>query len=115
MPVLAMIGVLGGIAYVVRGSAPPPVAQPAAPPTAAPYRSYIAGSGMLEASTRNIAISTPVGGVVREVFGKAVDGLREGFALRWVGRLNYGLDSIKKLVHANDIVVPHDFLSSWCP
>jgi len=78
MPVLAIIGLLGGIAYVVRGSAPPLVAQPVAPPTVAPYPSYIAGSGMLEASTRNIAISTPVGGVVREVFSKVGDRVGEG-------------------------------------
>jgi len=76
MPVLAIIGLLGGIAYVVRGSAPPLVAQPVAPPTVAPYPS--AGSGMLEASTRNIAISTPVGGVVREVFSKVGDRVGEG-------------------------------------
>jgi len=81
MPVLAMIGVLGGIAYVVRGSTPPPVAQPVAPPTVAPYRSYIAGSGMLEASTRNVAISTPVGGVVTKVFVKVGDRVRKGEAL----------------------------------
>jgi HlyD family secretion protein len=81
MPVLAMIGVLGGIAYVVRGSTPPLVAQPAAPPTVAPYPSTIAGSGMLEASTRNIAMGTPVGGVVMEVFVKVGDRVREGQAL----------------------------------
>jgi HlyD family secretion protein len=81
MPVLAMIGILGGIAYVVRASAPQLVAQPAAPPIVAPYRSYIAGSGMLEASTRNIGISTPVGGVVREVFSKVGDRVGEGQAL----------------------------------
>jgi len=81
MPALAMIGILAGIAYVVRGSAPQLVAQPAAPPTVAPYRSYIAGSGMLEASTRNIAISTPVGGVVGEVVSKVGDQVREGQTL----------------------------------
>jgi RND family efflux transporter MFP subunit len=78
MPVLAIIGLLGGIAYVVRGSAPLLVAQPVAPPTVAPYPSYIAGSGMLEASTRNIAISTPVGGVIREVLVKVSDRVRGG-------------------------------------
>ncbi len=81
MPVLALSGVLGGITYVVRGSTPPPVAQPVAPPIVAPYQSYIAGSGMLEASTRNIAISTPVGGVVAEVFVKVGDRVRKGEAL----------------------------------
>jgi len=76
-----VIGTLGGIAYVVRGSAPPLVAQPVAPPTVAPYPSYIAGSGMLEASTRNIAISTPVGGVVAEALVKVGDRIQKGEAL----------------------------------
>ncbi|HWF95677.1 MAG TPA: efflux RND transporter periplasmic adaptor subunit [Xanthobacteraceae bacterium] len=78
---LAVLGILGGIGFVLKGSAPPRVAQPVSPPTVAPYPSYIAGSGMLEASTRNIAISTPVGGVVREVFVKVGDRVGEGQAL----------------------------------
>jgi RND family efflux transporter MFP subunit len=67
LAVLAAFGALGAIGYVLKGSSPAPVAEPVSPPSIAPYPSYIAGTGMLEASTRNIAISTPIGGVVAEV------------------------------------------------
>src|SRR5579864_1262540 len=75
---LAIVGVLGAIAFVMKGSTPPLVAQPVSAPTIAPYPSYVAGSGMLEASTRNIAISTPVGGVVTGVAVKVGDRVAKG-------------------------------------
>ncbi len=68
LPILALTGVLAGVWLVARSNVAPPVAQPVAQPVAAPFQSYIAGAGMIESSTRNIAISTPVGGVVAEVF-----------------------------------------------
>lgn len=78
---LAVLGIAGGIAFTMKGSAPPRVAQPVAQPTIAPYPRYIAGSGMLEASTQNIAISTPVGGVVVDVAVKVGDRVQKGQAL----------------------------------
>lgn len=78
LPVLAVIGALGAAGYVLKGSHPPPAAQPVSPPSVAPYQSYIAGTGMLEASTRNLAISTPVGGVVAELAVKVGDGVAKG-------------------------------------
>jgi RND family efflux transporter MFP subunit len=78
LAIFAALGIFGAIGYVMKGSAPLPVAQPVSPPTIAPYARYIAGSGMLEASTRNIAISTPVGGVVAEVSVKVDDHVRRG-------------------------------------
>ena len=81
LAVLAVLRVLAGIGFVLKGSAPPPVAAPASPPSAAPYASSIAGTGMIEAGTRNIAISTPVGGVVAEVSVKVCDHVRAGDAL----------------------------------
>ncbi|HKT16615.1 MAG TPA: efflux RND transporter periplasmic adaptor subunit, partial [Stellaceae bacterium] len=75
---LAALGFLGAIAFVMKGRTTPPVAQPVSPPAIAPYGSYIAGSGMIEASTRNIAISTPVGGVAIEVAVKVGDRVAKG-------------------------------------
>jgi RND family efflux transporter MFP subunit len=75
---VAALGLIAGIAYMMRGNAPPPVAEPVSPPSIAPYPSYVAGSGMLEASTRNIAISTPIGGVVTEAAVKVGDRVRQG-------------------------------------
>ncbi|HEV8014834.1 MAG TPA: efflux RND transporter periplasmic adaptor subunit [Stellaceae bacterium] len=75
---LAVLGLLGGMAFVMKGGAPPLVAQPVSPPTIAPYPSYIAGTGILEASTQNIAVSTPVGGVVMEVAVKVGERVARG-------------------------------------
>jgi multidrug efflux pump subunit AcrA (membrane-fusion protein) len=76
--ILAVLGLLGAIAFILKGSAPHPVAQSAAPPTLAPYANYVAGSGMIAASTRNIAVSTLVGGVVAEVSVKVGDRVQKG-------------------------------------
>jgi RND family efflux transporter MFP subunit len=76
--ILAASGLLGAIGYVMKGSTSPPLVQPVPPPSVAPYETYIAGSGMLEASTRNIAISTPVGGVVAEVAISVGDRVHKG-------------------------------------
>jgi RND family efflux transporter MFP subunit len=78
LAILAVAGVLSAIGYVVKGSTPAPVAEPVSPPSVAPYQSYIAGSGMLEASTRNLAISTPVGGVVAQLAIKVGDHVQNG-------------------------------------
>ena len=67
LPIVAFIGLLVGL-YVVRtGAKPVPIAQPIAEPSHPPYAHYIAGSGIVEASTENIAISAPVPGMVTEI------------------------------------------------
>jgi RND family efflux transporter MFP subunit len=81
LAILAVIGVLGATAYVLKGSTAPPVAEPVSSPSLAPYPSYIAGTGKLEAATRNLAISTPVGGVVAEVTVKVGDRVPKGQTL----------------------------------
>jgi HlyD family secretion protein len=64
LPALAVVGLGVAIFTVVAGSkatAPAPaVADPAQPP----YRAFVAGSGIVEASTENIAIGTELPGVV---------------------------------------------------
>jgi HlyD family secretion protein len=78
VPALALSGLFAGIALVARGNVPSPVAQPIVQPAVAPFQSYIAGSGMIESSTRNVAISTPVGGVLADVFVNAGDPVEKG-------------------------------------
>jgi RND family efflux transporter MFP subunit len=78
LAIVAVLGALGATGYVLKGSTPPPAAEPVSPPPTAPYQSYIAGSGMLEASTRNLAISTPIGGVVAGVAVKVGDRVQQG-------------------------------------
>ena len=67
LPVIAVGGLALGMYVVHSGAKPVPVAQPAAEPSRAPFKSYIAGSGIVEASTENIEISTPIPGMVTEI------------------------------------------------
>jgi RND family efflux transporter MFP subunit len=78
LPILALTGVLTGVWLAARSNLAPPVAQPVAQPAVAPFQSYIAGAGMIESSTRNIAISTPVGGVIAEVLANVGDRVIKG-------------------------------------
>lgn len=47
-------------------AAPPPT-QPPVTPAQSPYPDFVAGSGIVEASTENIAIGTPIAGIVSEI------------------------------------------------
>jgi multidrug efflux pump subunit AcrA (membrane-fusion protein) len=78
LPLLAIIGVGVAIAMVIQGNRTAPDAQPASRAADAPFASYIYGSGIVEASTENIAIGTPVSGVVRTVYVKWGDLVKSG-------------------------------------
>jgi multidrug resistance efflux pump len=81
LPLLAAMG-LGVAVYTVmdEGKARPP-APPAVDPAAPPFSNYVAGAGLVEASTENIAIGTPIAGVVQAVKVKAGDHVNAGDAL----------------------------------
>ena len=66
-PALAFLGLLFGIYTVVAGAKPVVPAAAAAAPALAPYDRTIAGAGIVEARSQNIAIGTPVPGIVAEV------------------------------------------------
>ena len=67
LPALAIVGIAAAIVLSLRDTAPPPAAQAVAQPASPPYASYVAGTGQIEASTRNIAVATPLSGVVAQV------------------------------------------------
>ena len=81
LPVLALVGMIFAVYTVIAGAKSPPGAPPIAPPSQAPYQAYVAGAGLVEASTENIAVGTPVAGVVSEVRVKVGDTVRRGDAL----------------------------------
>lgn len=81
IPLLAIAGVLLAVMTVVKGSMPQPVPPPIAEPPKAPYSAFVAGSGLVEASTQNIAIGTPIGGVVSAVAVKVGDVVAPGAPL----------------------------------
>src|SRR5688572_30611496 len=62
LPVIAPLGLLMAVFLVLQGSKAVPAAQPVTQPAPAPYATYIAGAGLIEAATENIAIGTGVGG-----------------------------------------------------
>jgi HlyD family secretion protein len=78
LPLLAVIGVAVAIAMVIQGNRTAPVAQPVTQPASAPFSSYIFGPGIVEASTENIAVGTPVSGIVTAIY------------VRWGARVKTG-------------------------
>ena len=81
LPAVALVGAIYAAAIVAIGSQPAPVAQPVADPARPPFESYIAGSGLVEAQSRNIAIGTPLSLVVKEVAVKVGDEVKAGAPL----------------------------------
>jgi HlyD family secretion protein len=78
LPLLAVIGVAVAIAMVLQGNRTAPVAQPAVQPANAPFSSYVFGPGIVEASTENISVGTPVSGVVTAIYVKWGDRVKTG-------------------------------------
>ncbi len=68
LPVLAIIGLLQGIRTAAQSNDAPAVALPVAEPARPPFANFVAGSGLIEPTTENIAIATPLNGVVSQVF-----------------------------------------------
>jgi len=81
LPLLSLAGIVLAFYTVAQGERPTPVAPPAAEPALAPYRSTIAGSGIVEASSQNIAIGTPLPGIVAEVLVRQNQSVRAGEVL----------------------------------
>ena len=78
LPLLAVMGVVFAIYTVRAGNKPVPVSQPVAEPARSPFPTYVAGSGLIEAATENIAVGTNVAGVVTHVFAKVGDRVNAG-------------------------------------
>lgn len=71
LPLLAIAGLGMAVYTVMADNQPKPSASPVVEPAAATYKTYVAGAGLVEASTENIAVSTPISGVVVDVDVKA--------------------------------------------
>ncbi len=78
LPVLGIVGVAIAAITVLRGNQAAPAAAPIAEPAKAPFASYIAGAGIVEASTENIAVGTPVSGIVTTIYVKWGDQVKAG-------------------------------------
>jgi len=67
LPALALLGVAAAVVMLDEGNRTPR-AKPLFRPAEAPFSSYIFGPGIVEASTENIAIGTPVSGIVATIY-----------------------------------------------
>jgi RND family efflux transporter MFP subunit len=78
---LAVAGVAVTALAMTAGEQPPAYSMPTARSAEAPFDSNVAGTGVVEASTENIAIGTPVSGVVASVLVSPGSRVRAGEAL----------------------------------
>jgi multidrug efflux pump subunit AcrA (membrane-fusion protein) len=81
LPIVAAAGLILAVGVAMRSNVPKPVAAPVAQPAEAPYRSYLGGSGLVEASNDNISIGTASAGIVKRVLVKVGDQVQRGQAL----------------------------------
>ncbi len=70
LPLIAVIGLAIAIGAVIHGNETPQVTAPVILAPTVPFTSYVAGTGITEASTGNIAIGTPVSGIVTAIYVK---------------------------------------------
>lgn len=81
LPLLAVLGLAFAVHTVAQGSKPVPSAPPVAEPPRAPFERTIAGAGIVEARSQNLAIGTPLSGVVVEVAARVGDVVQPGAPL----------------------------------
>lgn len=78
LPLLALAGFAFGVFTVISSNKPMPVANAVVEPSFSPFKSFIAGSGIIEAKNQNIAIGTPLSGIATKVAVKVGDKVTAG-------------------------------------
>lgn len=68
LPLIAIAGVILAIFVAARSNKTTPSALPVSAAPQPPYESFVAGSGIIEANTENIAIGTQLPGIVSKLF-----------------------------------------------
>ena len=68
LPALALVALVFSVIHVVRAHQTSPAPPPPVEPPRTPFGKTVAGSGVVEAETENIAIGAPLPGVVLEVY-----------------------------------------------
>lgn len=77
-PLLALVGLTVAVGAVIQGNQTAPVTPPLVQSPKVPFAAYVAGAGMIEASTENIAIGTPVSGIVAAIYVTLGDQVNAG-------------------------------------
>lgn len=81
IPVMAVAGVSVAAYTAVTSNQPVVPAKPVAPPAVSPFSAQVAGAGIVEASSQNIAIGTNVPGIVTRLMVKVGDQVKAGAPL----------------------------------
>lgn len=68
IPLIALAGVAFAVYTVLWGDKSPPSAPPVAEAPWSPYPVFVAGSGIVEASSENISIGTHIAGIVAKIY-----------------------------------------------
>jgi len=77
----AILGLAITIIAILFGHSTVTPSSPAVQAAKAPYGSYIAGAGLIESTTGNIAIGTPVSGIISDIYVKIGDHIEKGAPL----------------------------------
>ncbi len=78
LPLLAVSGFLFATYTTINSNKPTPVAKAVTEPASAPFKDFIAGAGIIEAQSQNIAIGTPLPRIVKSVAVKVGDLVKAG-------------------------------------
>lgn len=78
LPLLAVCGFLFATYTTINSNKPTPVATAVTEPASAPFKDFIAGAGIVEAQSQNIAIGTPLPRIVKSVAVKVGDLVKAG-------------------------------------
>lgn len=78
LPLLAVSGFLFATYTTINSNKPTPVAKAVTEPASAPFKEFIAGAGIIEAQSQNIAIGTPFPRIVKSVAVKVGDLVKAG-------------------------------------
>jgi HlyD family secretion protein len=78
LPLLAILGLCLAIAAIIYGSRPASEKIQGIPLFQRPFDTYVAGIGIVEAPSGDIAVGTPVSGVVTEIYVKVGDHVKAG-------------------------------------
>jgi RND family efflux transporter MFP subunit len=78
LPALAILGIIMAVRTVVLGAVPPPVIPPLVEPPKAPFENSVAGVGVVESSSLDISVGSPVTTLVRAVSVSVGQNVRRG-------------------------------------
>lgn len=81
LPLIGLLGIAVALSVILHENKPASITGQGIPSFQPPFDSYIAGAGLIEAPTGNVAIGTPVSGIVMELYVKVGDRVEAGAPL----------------------------------